>query len=88
LPAEADGAFAAEVSSERLIDKKEVGGVMVYAFRQALSEPHDWGDALAIAFMGGAWRGIGTGGQVVRPVRRVVVRDRNPMRVASVEMEV
>jgi len=85
LPTGPHGVFAAQVVSERLLTKQEVGSKgMVYDFRRAPSEPHDFGDALAMAYMVCASRGIGTGGAIVRPVRRgPIVRDRAPSRVCD-----
>jgi hypothetical protein len=60
--------FAEHVAAQRLAEKLE--GKMGTVWRW-LRQPgrNDWGDALAMAYMGAAVAGIGTGGAVRQPQR-------------------
>ncbi|MFH1517493.1 MAG: terminase gpA endonuclease subunit, partial [Pseudomonadota bacterium] len=53
--------FARQVASERLLGKAEVGGQMMWNWHTQPGR-HDFGDAMAQAYAGAAYGGIGTGG--------------------------
>ena len=55
--------FAAQICREPLLGKGEVGGRMRWEWGH-LPGPHDYGDCMAMAFMGAAACGIGTAGVV------------------------
>ena len=62
--------FAMQICREQLAGKDEVGGRTIWVWDTAPG-PHDFGDCMAMGYMGAALMGIGTGGAQVRaPVRR------------------
>jgi energy-coupling factor transporter ATP-binding protein EcfA2 len=67
--------FAEQICREQLAGKAEVGGMMMWNWHTQPGR-HDYGDCMAMAYMGAAWQGIGTQGdvpQAPRPKARVVV---------------
>jgi hypothetical protein len=54
--------FAEQVCREQLAGKAEIAGQMVWVWHTAPGA-HDYGDVMAMCFMGAAWGGIGTAGQ-------------------------
>ena len=52
--------FAEQICRERLIDKAEMGGEMRWEWHTQPG-PHDYGDTVAMAYIGAAIAGIGTG---------------------------
>lgn len=66
LPAGHHREFAEQICREQLQGKGEIGGQMVWVWN---TQPgaHDFGDVMAMAYMGAAWSGIGTSGQVLQP---------------------
>jgi hypothetical protein len=80
--------FADQICREQLKGKADMGAGMRWEWHTSPSGPHDYGDCMAMADMGAAWAGIGTGGQA-RPPERIVSRPRTgtPSRVSSVEWE-
>jgi hypothetical protein len=69
--------FAEQICRESLKGKAEVAGTWKYVWHTAAG-PHDYGDCMAMGFMGAALEGIGTGGQTKKPKRkaRVVIGGR------------
>jgi hypothetical protein len=65
LPAGQHGEFAEQICREQLAAKAEMAGAMRWEWRTQPG-PHDYCDCMAMAYMGAAWGGIGTGGQVVQ----------------------
>ena len=61
LPVGRHDDFAAQVCREQLRGKDEIGGRTVWVWETAPG-PHDYGDCMAMAYMGAAMVGIGTGG--------------------------
>ena len=75
LPAGNHRDFAEQVCREQLAGKGEVGGAMVWTWN-TLPGRHDFGDCMAMLFMGAAWQGIGTSGAAATPAptkARVVI---------------
>jgi len=65
--------FANQCSAEKLIKKGEgLSGKTEWIWQT--SAKHDYGDAMAQAFAGAAWSGVGTSGQSFAPMRRRDVR--------------
>jgi len=56
--------FGNQICREILRGKNEIGGRMVWVWDHAVG-PHDYADCMAMAYMGAAMEGIGTGGLVV-----------------------
>jgi hypothetical protein len=75
LPKGNHGEFAEQICREQLAGKGDVGGATVWNWKTAPGS-HDYGDAMAMAYMGAAWGGIGTGGQAEKQkqVARVIIR--------------
>jgi hypothetical protein len=61
LPAGNHRTVAEQVCREQLAGKNEVGGQMVWIWNTQPGD-HDYGDCMAMAYMGAAWAGIGTAG--------------------------
>jgi hypothetical protein len=80
LPAGHHRTFAEQICREQLAGKGEIGGQMVWTWNTQPG-PHDYGDAMAMCYMGAAWAGIGTGGTATRPPPR-----RRETRKSKVEM--
>jgi hypothetical protein len=62
--------FGAECSNERLKDKTELSGRMIWDY-QVIGR-HDYGDALYMAYVGASMQGVGTGGATPRSERAVL----------------
>jgi hypothetical protein len=62
--------FGAECSNERLMDKVELSGRMVWDY-QAVGR-HDYGDALYMAYVGASLQGVGTGGATPHVQRKTL----------------
>ena len=58
--------FADQICREQLAGKAEVGGMMMWNWHTQPGR-HDYGDCMAMAYMGAAWAGIGTQGNVQMP---------------------
>lgn len=62
--------FAEQIAREQLAAKAEMAGAMRWEWH-IQPGAHDYGDCMAMAYMGAAWGGIGTGGVAdVRPTRK------------------
>lgn len=61
--------FVTQICREQLKGKDEIGGRTVWVWDSAPG-PHDFGDCMAMSYMGAALIGIGTGGQQAQPQRR------------------
>jgi hypothetical protein len=59
--------LADQICREQLRGKEEIGGRMVWVWDTAPGK-HDYGDSMAMGYMGAAMLGIGTGG--AGPVQR------------------
>lgn len=66
--------FPEQICREQLQGKAEVGGQMIWVWNTQPGK-HDYGDCMAMAYMGAAWNGIGTGGREDKPkkVARVII---------------
>jgi len=73
LPAGKHSEFADQVCREQLTGKAEVGGRTVWVWNTVPSQPHDFGDAMHMAYMGAAYSGYGTGGQPKREKKKANV---------------
>jgi len=69
LPTGQHREFAEQVCREQLAGKDDVGGRTVWVWNTAPGK-HDFDDCMTLGYVGAAWGGIGTGGQVTRPVSR------------------
>jgi len=65
--------FADQICREQLAGKAEVGGMMMWNWHTQPGR-HDYGDCMAMAYMGAAWAGIGTQGVVTARPRYVEQR--------------
>lgn len=79
LPAGNHGDFADQICREQLVGKDEVAGRMVWIWN-TLPGAHDFGDCMAMAYMGASWAGIGTGGAQAAPKAIAHVAIRKPGR--------
>jgi hypothetical protein len=79
LPAGNHGDFADQICREQLAGKDEVAGRMVWIWN-TLPGAHDFGDCMAMAYMGASWAGIGTGGAKAAPKTVAHVAIRKPGR--------
>lgn len=71
LPTGRHDDFAEQICREVLIDKAELGGKMAYKWDH-LPGPHDYADCMAMLYMMAAcMAGIGTGGVIARPQKRI-----------------
>lgn len=80
LPAGQHREFATQITSERLLGKGDVGGMMLWNWA-TLPGKHDFGDCMAQGYAAAAFGGIGTGGGMVQ--MRVVTRRRTGISVIS-----
>jgi hypothetical protein len=79
LPAGHHREFAEQICREQLAGKSMVGPQMVWNWHTQPGR-HDYGDCMAMAYMGAAWQGIGTQGTVTQEVKRSVrPRSRGPI---------
>ena len=67
--------FAEQVCRVRLIGKADMGAGMRWEYHEKPGA-HDYADSMAMAYMGAAWGGIGTGGK--QPTRPRYVEQRKP----------
>jgi len=72
LPAGHHTEFGEQICREQLAGKGEIGGAMQWVWHTQPGR-HDYGDCMAMVFMGAAWGGIGTGGGETRRPRKVAV---------------
>jgi hypothetical protein len=70
LPAGQHREFAEQICREQLAAKAEMAGAMRWEWHLQPG-PHDYGDCMAMAYMGAAWGGIGTAGEIAPPRRYV-----------------
>jgi hypothetical protein len=79
LPAGHHHEFAEQICREQLAGKDMVGPQMVWNWHTQPGR-HDFGDVMAMCYMGAAWGGIGTQGTVTQEVKRSVrPRSRGPI---------
>lgn len=76
--------FAEQICREQLKDKTTLDGKTVWAWHTASGE-HDYGDCMAMAYMGGSLAGITTAGAMV--ATPTASRTQRPRRRAKVRME-
>jgi hypothetical protein len=58
------GEFSEQICREILMGKADVGGTMIWNWHTQPGK-HDFGDCMAMCYVGAAWGGIGTGGEIV-----------------------
>jgi len=57
--------FAGQIAREQYMGKADIGGQMIWNWHTQPGK-HDYGDCMAMCYVGAAWAGIGTGGQIVQ----------------------
>jgi hypothetical protein len=79
LPQGSHREFAEQICREQLAGKGEVGDRMVWSWN-TLPGPHDYGDAMTMAYVGAGWQGIAPGGVGAPPkAKRKTVSIRQAM---------
>jgi len=67
LPKGNHAEFASQICRFQLSEKQDVGDKVVWLWNVVTSQPHDYSDAMHMAYIAASVSGIGTGGQVAKP---------------------